>query len=220
MLGPDGGRSEVVPHRRDTRRQPQCGRRSSASATRQRPNITTHGKQRLRRCRGCRSRSMHMSKQPMLECEAEADSPQGDLGHTDLQEDLEFHSSSTLSLLLALPCTLILYLRLRHAAHARCSKDPARLVLVPPRSHHIRLLLRPQALPVDTLLLCASLRCRYQRSPAPLHKRHIPARQFPRRSRGESRSVWARVDCHNGRGHLISDGHHQPISESAWRWEI
>jgi hypothetical protein len=139
--------------------------------------------------------------------------PKGDLGHTDLQEDLEFHSSSTPSSSPSDPsATTRLTYFLRSLQHnillpTRNRQDPTRLDLLPPRPNHILLLLQqPQTLPLDPLLLRASLRRRYCRSPAPLQIRNLPARKLPRRARRQPRSLRASMDRYNRRRHLIPHG--------------
>jgi hypothetical protein len=143
---------------------------------------------------------------PPFQHQNDADLSQGDLGHTDLQEDLEFHSSSTPSYLPIPTSSHTNYDRLRHPAHARRPQNPTRLVLLPPRPHKL-LRLIAQTLPLDPFLLRASLRRRHKRSPAPLHRRHIPARQLPRRPGRKSRSVRPRVDRDDGGGNSVSHGH-------------
>jgi hypothetical protein len=136
---------------------------------------------------------------------------QGDLGHTDLQEDLEFHSSSTSHPASFshnyCPLTHPPY-RLRHAALPRSPQNPARQPIFPPRSQHLSRLQQPQTLPLDPILLRASLRRRHQRSPAPLHICHLPARQFPRRPRRKSRSLWPCVDRDDCRCHPVPYGNY------------
>jgi hypothetical protein len=143
--------------------------------------------------------------------------PQGDLGHTDLQEDLEFHSSSkhflsSLSPLLPLHHLTKPHPRLRHATllRPRRPQNPTRLVLcvLPARPRHLKQQPhKPKALLMVPKLLRASLRRRHSRSPAPLHIHHLPTRQLPRRARGEPRSLRPCMDRHNGYCDLVPYRH-------------
>jgi hypothetical protein len=207
-------------------RQPQSGQLDASSRHIESLHLTSnHGKQRLRCRRRCRSRGMQLSKsrrkpqtsQSLSTRHGKLTSSQGDLGHTDLQEDLEFHSSSKLSIDLLLlqhhpnPATNESRSRLRNPTlWPWRPQDPTRLVirLLPPRPRRL-LLQQPhiaKALSLVAQLLRPSLRRRHRRSPPPLHLNHLPTRQLPRCARRESRSLRPCMDRYNRRCHLVLDG--------------
>lgn len=97
--------------------------------------------------------------------------------------------------------------RLRqHAQLPQQSPTRHHLRLLPPRT---RLLVAnlPKTLPLDALLLRASLRRRHSRSATPVPRRHLPAAKLPRRSRRESRSLRSCLDCDDGCRHPLLDGY-------------
>lgn len=139
---------------------------------------------------------------------------QGDLGHTDLQEDLEFHSSSKL------PIPFYTH-RAAHPTSCRLRKpvqhsqqNPARHCLLPP-TPSVQLPI-PQTLPLDPLVLRTSLRCRHKRSPPPLHRRRLPPAKLPRRAGRQPRSLRPCVDRYNRSGHPLPHWYHKPVSSTSW----
>jgi hypothetical protein len=167
----------------------------------------SHGEQRIRRCCGCRPGGNFRSRSAPIPLR-QAHKLQGDLGHTDLQEDLEFHSSS--KLMHYLPSMLAdRHLRLREHAQFSRQQDPARRRRLPP--HPRGRLVLAQTLPLDPLLLRASLRRRHGLGPQPLQSHPLPARKLPRCPRGQPRPLRPRMDRDDRRRHPVPHGDHQPV---------
>ena len=157
--------------------------------------------------------------------------PQGDLGHTDLQEDLEFHSSSmslhklhntspdphysstpfttsSLSHTAKIPplANRLPASRLRRQSlqqNPAGHKQPVRADLFLPEL---------QTLPLVPPLLRPVLRRRHVRGPTPLPRRPLPALQLPRHPRRQPGSLRALLDCHHCRLHPLSLGNHISVS--------
>jgi hypothetical protein len=70
---------------------------------------------------------------------------------------------------------------------------------------------RRQAVSVDHVLLRAVLRRRHLVRPPTVLGGAVPARQLPRRARGQPGPVRAVLDRDHGRADTVLGGHHQPV---------
>ena len=152
---------------------------------------------------------------------------QGDLGHTDLQEDLEFHSSSKSSI-----TTKIAYpIRASHPYililnHTNTTRSPSIRTKPPfqdPTRHnlnHDKPLLQPlgnhslKALPLVPPLLRAILRRRHKRCHNPMLGSSLPATPLPRCPRWEPGFIRSILDSNNSGVHIIPRRLYKSVSAS------